>query len=93
MSAMKEVAKMFDAALSLRALHASVKLDIRVPCRMVLLLVMAVEQGLSDAEPGNLLKTVVSEEDQGKLHELIAELLKTAGIEDFYEKLKQMAEV
>ena len=92
MSTVKDVGRIFDAALSLRALHAVVKLDVRVPCRMVLLLAMAVEQGMSAAEPGNLLKKVVSEEDQGKLWELIAELLKTAGVEDFYEKLKQMAE-
>ncbi|MDO6431547.1 hypothetical protein Q4E93_13160 [Flavitalea sp. BT771] len=91
MSTVKEVAKMYDAVLSLRALHTNVKLDIRVPCRMVLLLAMAVEQGLSVTDPGNLLKKIISEEDQGKLLELTAEMLKKAEVEDFHQKLKEMA--
>jgi len=91
MSTVKEVAKMYDTVLTLRALHTNVKLDIRVPCRMVLLLAMAVEQGLSATDPNNLLKKIISEEDQGKLLELTAEMLKKAEVEDFHLKLKEMA--
>ena len=90
MSTGKEVAKMYDAVLTLRPLHTNVRLDLRVPCRMVLLLAMAVEQGLSGSGPGNLLKELVSKEDQGKLLELTEDMLKKAGVEDFYQKLKEM---
>ena len=92
MSNVKEVAKMYDTLLSIRALEAPVKLDIRIPCRMALLLAMAVEQGVSSADPGNVFKKMVSEEDQGKLVDLSMEILRKGELEEFYKKLKELGQ-
>lgn len=92
MSTLKEVAKMYDALLSLDALDEPVKLDIRIPCRMALLLAMAVEQGMSSADPGNLLRKIVSEEDQARLVDLSIEILKKGKLEGFYKKLKELGQ-
>ena len=83
---------MYDALLSIRALEAPVKLDIKISCRMALLLAMAVEQGVSGSDPGNLFKKIVSEEDQGKLVELSMEILKKGELEEFYRKLKEVGQ-
>jgi hypothetical protein len=92
MSTVKEVSKMYDALLSLDVLDEPVKLDIRVPCRLTLLLALAVEQGLAGNDPGNFFKKVVSEEDQKKLLELTAEILKKGKLEGFYQKLKDLGQ-
>lgn len=83
---------MYDALLSIKALEAPVKLDMRIPCRMALLLAMAVEQGLSGGDPGNLFKKIVSEEDQARLIELSMEILKRGELEEFYGKLKELGQ-
>jgi hypothetical protein len=92
MSTIKEVAKMYDALLSIKALETPIKLDIRIPSRMALLLAMAIEQGLSGADPGNLFKKIISEEDQGKLVDLSMEILKKGELEEFYMKLKELGQ-
>jgi len=92
MSAIKEVSKVYDALLSLDALDDQIKLDIRVPCRITLLLALAVEQGLSAGDPANFFKKVVSEEDQKRLLELTAEILKKGKLEGFYQKLKDLGQ-
>ena len=92
MSAIKEVVKMYDALLSLEALDELVKLDIRIPCRMALLLAMAVEQGLSGTDTGNPLKKIVSETDQASILELSAEILRKGKLEGFYRKLKELGQ-
>jgi hypothetical protein len=90
MSNVKELAKMYDALWSIKLLDAPVKLDIRIPCRMVLLLAMAVEQGMSSADPGNVFKKIVSEEDQGKVTALVLEILRKGELEEFYQKLREL---
>ena len=92
MSTVKEVAKMYDALLSIKSLKAPVKMDMRITGTMALLLAMAVEQALSAADPGNLFRKMVSEEDQGLLVELTMEILKKGELEEFYQKLKGMGQ-
>ena len=92
MSTIKELAKVYDALMSIKTLQTNVKLDLRVPARMTLLLAMAVEQGLSGNDPANLFRKLVSEEDQGRLVELTMEILKKGELEEFYQKLKELGE-
>jgi hypothetical protein len=92
MVASKEVVKLFDALLSLEALEEPVKLDVRMPCRLVLVLAVAVDLALSAPEGANLLKKVVSAEDLAKMEETVAEMLKRGKLEGFYRKLKELGQ-
>ena len=82
---------MFNALLSLELLRTPVKLDTRIPGHLTLVLAMAVEQALSSNDPANLLRKIVSEEDQAKLLEVVMEMVKKAGLEEFYKQLKGIA--
>jgi hypothetical protein len=92
MANVKEVGRMFNALLSLETLRSPVKLDIRIPGHLTLVLAMAVEQGLSSSDPGNAFRKIVSEEDQAKLLEVVMEILKKAGLEEFYKQLKEISQ-
>ena len=89
---MKEVGRIFNALLSLESLRSQVKLDTRVPGYLTLVLAMAVEYTLSSNDPGNSLRKIVSEEDQVKLLEVVMEILKKAGLEEFYKQLKEISQ-
>lgn len=89
---MKEVSRMYNALLSLETLHAPVKMDTRIPGHLTLVLTMAVEQALSSSDPGNTLRKIVSEEDQAKLLEVVIDMLKKAGLEEFYKQLKEISQ-
>jgi hypothetical protein len=52
---------------------------------------MAIEQGASGGEAGNLLKKILSEDDLGALKKLGEEILQRAGLQDFYTKLKRVS--
>lgn len=90
MANVKDVAQLLQALLSLETLRSPVKLDLRVTGYQTLVLAMAVEQSLSGNDPGNYLRKVIPEEDQGKLVEVVGELLRKAGLEEFYKKLKEI---
>jgi hypothetical protein len=90
MSTIEQVGMMYDALLSIKALKDPVKLDIRIPCHLTLVLMLAVEQAISGSDPGNLFRKIVSEDDQTRLFDLAREILKKGELEDFYDKLKGM---
>jgi hypothetical protein len=92
MAASKEVAKMYEGLLKIKALNANVKLDIRIPCRMTLLLAMAVDEGLEASAPDSLFRMLLSDEDGAKLEELCMEIVKKGELEEFYEQLKGMGQ-
>ncbi|HET6256670.1 MAG TPA: hypothetical protein VFE32_21525 [Puia sp.] len=91
MASVQELEDLMDAFLKLRDLKRNVKLDLRINCKMGLLLAMAVEQSLAWADPGNLVKRIISEEDRTRLQELAAEILQKSEAEEFYELVKKMA--
>lgn len=92
MSNVKEVGRIFNALLRLESLRSQIKLDTRVPGYLTLVLAMAVEYTLSSNDPGNTLRKIVSEEDQAKLLEVVLEILKKAGLEEFYTELKEISQ-
>jgi|HubBroStandDraft_2_1064218.scaffolds.fasta_scaffold207154_2 hypothetical protein len=91
MAAVQDLEELMDSFLKLRDLKRNVKLDLRITCKMGLLVAMAVEQSLTWADPGNLVKRIVTEEDRGKLQELAVEILQKAEAEEFYDLVKKMA--
>lgn len=82
---------MFNALISLETLRSPKKLEIKIPGHLTLVLAMAVEQVLSSNDPANVLRKMVSEDDQKKLVEVVMEMLQKAGLEEFYRKLKEIA--
>jgi len=88
MSAIKELARVYDALMSIKTLKANVELDLRVPARMTLLLAMAVNQALSGNDPGNSFRKLVSEDDQARLVDLLREILKKKGVGGILLKIK-----
>ena len=91
MAAMQEMEELMDSFLKLRDLNRNVKLDLRIPCKMGLLLAIAVEQSLVWSDPANLIKRIVSEDDRAKLREVAAEILKKSEAEEFYDLVRKMA--
>ena len=91
MAIVQELEDLMDSFLKLRDLKRSVKLDLRINCKMGLLLAMAVEQSLAWTDPGNLVKRIISEEDRAKLQELATEILQKSEAEEFYDLVKKMA--
>ena len=82
---------MIDSFLKLRDLNRNVRVDLRISCKMGLLLAMAVEQSLLWTDPSNLMKRIVSDEDRVKLQELGSEILQKAEAEEFYGLVKKIA--
>lgn len=91
MANVQDLEELMDSFLKLRDLNRTVKVDLRISCKMGLFLAMAVEQSLALADPGNLMKRIVSEEDRAKLQELAGEILQKAEAEDFYGLIKKIA--
>jgi hypothetical protein len=91
MASVQEPEELMDSFLKLRDLSRPVKVDLRITCKMGLFLAMAVEQSLASADPGNLMKRIVSDEDRTKLQDLAGEILQKAEAEDFYGLIKKIA--
>jgi hypothetical protein len=91
MAAVQELEDLLDSFLKLRDLKRNVKLDLRISCKMGLLMAMAVEQSLTWADPANLVKRIISEEDRAKLQELAQEILEKSEAEEFYDLVRKMA--
>lgn len=82
---------LIDSFLKLRDLNRIVKVDLRMSSKMGLLLALAVEQSLLWADPANLMKRIVAEEDRAKLQEVATEILQKAEAEEFYGLVKKIA--
>lgn len=91
MASVQEPEELIDSFLKLRDLGRSVKVDLRISCKLGLFLAMAVEQGLQSGDASNLLKRIVSEEDRVKLQDLAGEILQKAEAEEFYGLVKKIA--
>ena len=91
MANVQDQEELIDSFLKLRDLNRNVKVDLRISCKMGLFLAMAVEQSLLWADPANLMKRIVSEEDRVKLQELSTEILQKSEAEEFYHLVKKLA--
>ena len=91
MAAAQDLEDLMDSFLKLRDLNRNVKVDLKISCKMGLLLALAVEQSLSWADPANLMNRIISDEDRVKLQELATEILHKAEAEEFYGLVKKIA--
>ncbi|HEY4064140.1 MAG TPA: hypothetical protein VGM30_19675 [Puia sp.] len=91
MATVQDGEELIDSFLKLRDLGRNVKVDLRISCKMGLFLAMAVEQSLLWADPANMMKRIVPEEDRVKLQELATEILQKAEAEEFYGLVKKLA--
>lgn len=88
----KDVSMVYETLLSSPGMTDAVKIDIRAPRKNMLLLVKAIENGLTlkdQAPKGDLMHTVTS----GMIEEMRAtmdEILKKSGLSGLYEKLNAL---
>ena len=85
-----DVAKVYDTILSIPGMNETVKIDLRISRRNVLLLNSVIERGLTvkdaDDKSSNLLD-VVPKETLQELTSLSEDCLKKAGLTELSEKL------
>jgi len=85
-----DVAKVYDTILSIPGMNETVKIDLKISRRNVLLLNSVIERGLTvkdaDEKSSNLLD-VVSKETLQELSDLSDDCLKKAGLTELSEKL------
>ena len=88
-----DVAKVYDTILSIPGMNETVKIDVRISRRNVLLLNNVIERGLTvkdaDDKLSNLLD-VVPKETLQELTNLSDDYLKKAGLTELSEKLKEV---
>lgn len=88
-----DVAKVYDTILSIPGMNETVKIDLRISRKNVLLLNSVIERGLlakDDDKSSNLLKSVPQETLQ-ELKTLAADCLQKAGLIELSEKLNSLS--
>ena len=85
-----DIAQVYDTILSIPGMNDTVKIDLKISRKNVLLLNRVIERGLTikqDDKSSNLLD-IVPEDTLQELTSLAVECLKKAGLTDLNEKLK-----
>ncbi|AYN06558.1 hypothetical protein EAG11_04975 [Flavobacterium sp. 140616W15] len=84
-----DVAKVFDTILSIPGMNETVKIDLKISRKNVLLLNSIIERGsASDDESKSIFLSSIPVESLKELKLLGDECLQKAGLNDLYEKLK-----
>lgn len=87
-----DVAKVYDTILSIPGMNETVKIDLRISRKNVLLLTHIIEKGLAsknDEKTPGLLSSV-QPENLDDLKILADDCLQKAGLNDLFEKLKSL---
>ena len=89
-----DVAQVLDTVLSIPGMNESVKIDLKISRKNVLLLNHVIERGLSakDNDKPSILMTSVPEENLQELKFFGEECLQRAGLIELSEKLKTLTE-
>jgi hypothetical protein len=84
------IAKVFDTVLSIPGMSDSVKIQLSIPRKNVLLLSKVIERGLckNDNVVEDNILDIAPQETLEELSQISDELLKKAGLTDMNEKLK-----
>lgn len=88
-----DVAKVYDTIMSIPGMNETVKIDLRISRKNVLLLNSVIERGLAmmdDEKSSNLLKSI-PEEAQKELRTLGSDCLQKAGLTSLSEKLSYLS--
>jgi len=87
-----EVAKVYDTILSIPGMNETVKIDLRISRKNVLLLSSVIERGLSmDGEGPSHLLSSVPQETLDELRVLGRDCLQKAGLTELSEKLSHLS--
>lgn len=85
----QDLSKLYDALLSTPGMQETVKMDLRIQRKNVLLLSKVIQRGLkkdaTDKEDDVL--PVQTKENTEEIEKLVEDLLLKAGLKDMYEKL------
>ncbi|MES2329821.1 MAG: hypothetical protein V4539_09480 [Bacteroidota bacterium] len=88
-----DVAKVYDTILSIPGMNETVKIDMKISRKNVLLLNSIIKRGLSakdDDKSSNLLESIPQEALQ-ELHVIADDYLTKAGLTELSEKLKALS--
>ncbi|MGN6214514.1 hypothetical protein [Parafilimonas sp.] len=88
-----DVAKVYDTILSIPGMNETVKIDMRISRKNVLLLHSVLKRGLTakdDDKPSALLESIPQEALQ-ELHVIADDYLTKAGLTELSEKLKSLS--
>ena len=87
----KEISKIYETVLSSPGMTDSVKFDLRMSRKNVLLISRLIENGLTSEEnKKDELFNQLPKETIDELQILVNDMLKKAGLSEFYEKLKSL---
>lgn len=87
----KEIFKIYDTVLSSPGMSENVKIDLRISRKNILLITRMIDQGLRPEEnKKDEIFLQLPKETTDELHLVAEEILKKAGLNDFYEKLKSL---
>lgn len=89
MASVKDGAEFYDLLLVAPGTDKDIKLDNKISGREGLLLVIALEYSLSNADPANPLGKLLEEQDRASLQTVANSILQKTGAQAFYEKLKR----
>lgn len=78
----KELAKVYDTLLSVPGMNDNVKVDLRLPRRLVLQLAQVIEQGLEAISP--------KAEERQELQQVAKDCLEKAGLTELNRKLQTL---
>lgn len=90
-----DVAKVFDTILSIPGMNETVKIDLKISRKNVLLLNHVIRRGLSakDDEKSSVLLTSIPEENLQELKQFGDECLQKAGLIELSEKLSTFNDI
>lgn len=86
-----DVAKVFDTVLSIPGMSETVKIDLKISRKNVLLLSHFIEQGLLLEKDDSNLMGIVSEESLKDLKNISEECLQKASLVELNEKLQSLS--
>ena len=87
-----DVARVFDTILSIPGMNETVKIDLKISRKNVLLLNHVIERGLTapDDEKSSILLSAIPDENLTDLKQLAEECLQKAGLAELREKLQTL---
>jgi hypothetical protein len=89
--ATKGTPTLYDRILTSPDLNAEVKLHSKIPARLALFLVLALDYSMNNGDPKNHLSQVLSDEDKTAVNALVTEVLQAGKLQTFHQILKDYA--
>lgn len=93
MAATIDITLVYDTLLASPGMNETVKIDLKVSRKTVLLLSRALERGMQSwqtDQPGSALPEFAEKESLSELEGIISDCLQKAGLSALYEKLKML---